>query len=507
MQVNRRGLSCSAAPVAWLLLLSAASSAWAGNPRWMLVYYRQTGNHVNAGNHTIENHLFREDGTKATSVGMTNLSNPNTAIFGFSDADGWLRLDTLVGTGYYDLMVYRPGQATDRTPNFYWHNPSQNKFYSFQTHWMYVSDDARVYTYPQMPVYHYDRVSGINNSQLVEPPGASSDAWSLSNWSNYQAQTFVVPQGINRIVSAQAYVIRDLLSHFQYQATIRQGGPTGPQVGPAAISRCVVSIEFFPVQVNWPLNAVPVTPGQTYTLRLDPILNAPVCAESTTPPGFNAYATNVDNYADGMLYNGPTAVPGRDLLAIVAGVGYDIPPLNPAVIGLTPTSIEREIMMGGNLSQNSVSVSNSGGAPLNFAATPGASWFVVNTASGRVEPGSSQNLSLSYAVSGLAPGVYNSTLSVADPMAANSPRTVSVKVTILAPPFAPVDFDQDGDVDQEDFGRFQACYSGPGIPQLDPNCAGARLDDDDDVDQADFEIFLTRCLSGPGVPADTACNR
>jgi len=174
---------------------------------------------------------------------------------------------------------------------------------------------------------------------------------------------------------------------------------------------------------------------------------------------------------------------------------------------LTPTSIEREIMMGGNLSQNSVSVSNSGGAPLNFAATPGASWFVVNTASGRVEPGSSQNLSLSYAVSGLAPGVYNSTLSVADPMAANSPRTVSVKVTILAPPFAPVDFDQDGDVDQEDFGRFQACYSGPGIPQLDPNCAGARLDDDDDVDQADFEIFLTRCLSGPGVPADTACNR
>jgi hypothetical protein len=32
------------------------------------------------------------------------------------------------------------------------------------------------------------------------------------------------------------------------------------------------------------------------------------------------------------------------------------------------------------------------------------------------------------------------------------------------------DFDQDGDVDQNDFAIFQRCYSGRGI-QVDPNCA------------------------------------
>jgi len=38
------------------------------------------------------------------------------------------------------------------------------------------------------------------------------------------------------------------------------------------------------------------------------------------------------------------------------------------------------------------------------------------------------------------------------------------------PPLVPGDFDRDGDVDQEDFGIFQRCSSGPNIPG-DPNCA------------------------------------
>jgi hypothetical protein len=35
----------------------------------------------------------------------------------------------------------------------------------------------------------------------------------------------------------------------------------------------------------------------------------------------------------------------------------------------------------------------------------------------------------------------------------------------------PGDFDNDGDVDQADFGVFQRCLSGGGVP-ADPNCAG-----------------------------------
>jgi hypothetical protein len=484
-----------------------ASPVLAGNPRWTLVYYRQIGNHINAGNHTIESHLFRENGSKGGGVGVTNLSNSGTNIFGNADPDGWNRITTQGGVFAYDLMIYHPGVTTDRTPNFYWNNAEAGKFYSFETQWLYIADEARLNPYPQTPVYHYDRVNGLNSATLVEPPGANSDANALSNWANYQAQTFVVPPVINRIVSVQAYVMRNLLHHFQYQATIHEGGPTGPQVGTATTSRCVVAIEFFPVCANWPLHAVQVTPGQTYALRLTPVLN-PVCAvEDSVTPGFNAYATLADTYADGMLYNGPTPVPGRDLLAIIVGVGYDIPPLNPAVINLSTAAVNREVDYGQNVwPPDTVILSNTGGAPLDYAITGDGDWLVVNLANGRLEAGANQALTLGYFTEGLAPGIHSKTLTIADPMASNSPRTVTVQVTVHPPEFAPVDFDHDGDVDQEDFGRFQICYTGQGVAQEELSCMGARLDTDNDVDQADFDIFLLRCLSGPGGSADPVCN-
>lgn len=67
-----------------------------------------------------------------------------------------------------------------------------------------------------------------------------------------------------------------------------------------------------------------------------------------------------------------------------------------------------------------------------------------------------------------------------------------------------LDQDLDGDVDQTDFGFFQACMTGPAIAQLDPACAWARLDVDADVDLNDFWIFQ-HCLGKAGLPADPGC--
>lgn len=68
-----------------------------------------------------------------------------------------------------------------------------------------------------------------------------------------------------------------------------------------------------------------------------------------------------------------------------------------------------------------------------------------------------------------------------------------------------IDFDNDGDVDQADFGWFQACFTGAGIEQTDPACATARLDDDADVDIDDFGIFQG-CMSGANVPVAPSCD-
>jgi len=71
-------------------------------------------------------------------------------------------------------------------------------------------------------------------------------------------------------------------------------------------------------------------------------------------------------------------------------------------------------------------------------------------------------------------------------------------------PFA--DADHDKDVDQIDFGLFQACFTGNGGGLL-ANCECFDRAKDGDVDGLDFEEF-TKCWSGPGIRwIDTpACN-
>lgn len=66
------------------------------------------------------------------------------------------------------------------------------------------------------------------------------------------------------------------------------------------------------------------------------------------------------------------------------------------------------------------------------------------------------------------------------------------------------DRDRDGDIDQADFGRFQACYGGSGTAPW-PGCGDFDLDIDGDVDQDDFSFFRN-CLNGPEVPIDFSCE-
>ncbi len=69
--------------------------------------------------------------------------------------------------------------------------------------------------------------------------------------------------------------------------------------------------------------------------------------------------------------------------------------------------------------------------------------------------------------------------------------------------FMPGDFDEDGDVDQSDFGQFQVCLFGT-VPQTNPACVPGRMDMDQDVDPTDTLLFLG-CMSGPNQSADPAC--
>jgi len=96
----------------------------------------------------------------------------------------------------------------------------------------------------------------------------------------------------------------------------------------------------------------------------------------------------------------------------------------------------------------------------------------------------------------------------------------NVTLTVDAPCAVPADFDCDADVDGGDFRVFETCATGPAIPynpavlpEPAPGCTltpdgsnhiAADFDKDSDVDQDDFGAFQ-RCYSGEGHPADPNC--
>jgi len=61
------------------------------------------------------------------------------------------------------------------------------------------------------------------------------------------------------------------------------------------------------------------------------------------------------------------------------------------------------------------------------------------------------------------------------------------------------DFDDDADVDLEDFSVFQGCFNGPNQPPMHTGCDDTDIDADGDVDLSDFGTFQS-CFNGPNRP-------
>jgi hypothetical protein len=175
------------------------------------------------------------------------------------------------------------------------------------------------------------------------------------------------------------------------------------------------------------------------------------------------------------------------------------PPPGPA-IGLSTTLIELETPAGVNPVGVTFTIANAGLDTINYTLTDDVPWLSVTPASGN-SSGEADTINVVFNVAGLA-GAHTATITATSPEATNSPQTITVKLTI---PTVPADFDQDGDVDQADFGHLQECFTGSGLTQTDPDCADARLDADEDVDLNDFSIFQS-CMGGAGQPPAPACE-
>lgn len=199
------------------------------------------------------------------------------------------------------------------------------------------------------------------------------------------------------------------------------------------------------------------------------------------------------------LYNAYSAAVDNRYAAGITGTYYPGP-----AIGLTPDSFTHQIYRGDDLTADLFTVTNIGTNTLNYQIVDNAPWLSVAPATGS-STGESDNIAINYTVDTLPiGGPYNAVITVTGTGAHNSPQTVDVVITVVESPFAPPDFNRDGDVDQDDFVAFADCVTGPNNGPPTPECNDADFDDDNDVDQVDFG-YLQRCYSGPGRPAQRDC--
>jgi hypothetical protein len=234
---------------------------------------------------------------------------------------------------------------------------------------------------------------------------------------------------------------------------------------------------------------VPLTPGQNYYIE----------ATGGVNPFPFAKADNI--YPAGDAFIGSQRLSGIDLHMQVVEWAANVPPPS---ISRFPAALSNSMPRRGNLADDFLTVSNSGKGVLNYHISvdvPWASAGVVNAAAGT----EADIVTVHYSPWSLFSGLHTGTITISAGRPDVPPQTVALSILVTPPPFAFCDFDTDGDVDMEDFGRFQSCLTSPGDEQTDPVCAGALLDDDQDVDQHDADRFI-QCLSGSGLIVDTTCS-
>lgn len=176
------------------------------------------------------------------------------------------------------------------------------------------------------------------------------------------------------------------------------------------------------------------------------------------------------------------------LLEMMTGANVPVPCSSMDVF---PTEIEQASLVGSNPENDYFLLFNTGAGSLDFVVDPDVSWLTATPNRGLIE-GDMAGIALSYEMTGLPAGKYSADIVVAS-NAINSPKIVTVDLWRVY--VGDLDFDQDVDVD--DLEIFKSCASGPGISHNGADiCFFADADQDGDVDQVDFGL-IQPWITGP----------
>jgi GH25 family lysozyme M1 (1,4-beta-N-acetylmuramidase) len=174
----------------------------------------------------------------------------------------------------------------------------------------------------------------------------------------------------------------------------------------------------------------------------------------------------------------------------------------PSQISRSPASLTPTAITGLNPSAQTFTVHNSIQSTMNYNITFDVTWLDVMPTNGdSTGPGDIDTITVTYSAASLPIGIHSGTITITAAGASNSPQTIPVTLTITP---VPGDFNADGHIDGTDTNFFVGCITGQDTGITNPDCTETDLDNDDDVDQEDFGI-LQRCYSGALNHPDPYC--
>jgi hypothetical protein len=211
--------------------------------------------------------------------------------------------------------------------------------------------------------------------------------------------------------------------------------------------------------------------------------------------------TNVSDYIGSSTVNSGSGLPS----------GWQLAVSNTNVVGVNNRSADDPINNPLNVQPANARTAATGfeiSIPLHVVGSPEMGTLVCLFA--MVTNGNGGWLSNQFLPAGLGGG-YPNFADGNDNLAAQGYTCLSTTIGPPAPecPNPRYDADRDGDVDQLDFAAFQLCYTasyggvGAGCDCFDWNPAMGQ--GDGDVDVEDWGLFEL-CASGPGVPANPLCD-
>jgi hypothetical protein len=110
--------------------------------------------------------------------------------------------------------------------------------------------------------------------------------------------------------------------------------------------------------------------------------------------------------------------------------GGSPPPQDPT-ISLSTNSLSPSTDQGSSPSNDSFTVSNTGGGTLDYSITDDVSWLSVSPSSG-TSTGEADTIAVSYSTASLSVGTHNAMITMSDLDATNNPQTIAVTLTVNA---------------------------------------------------------------------------